>query len=138
MVNLDEKIQVQRDKIKKGGWTKYWSYFVLAALVAIGLAVTVFRDYLLRKRLAKAKTDAAIAKEALIQDEVNDKLEDLDKANKAEQDKINVSQERDRHLQAKHDMLADAYAKNVNIIDSLEEWDDIERQVRWADEDNSK
>lgn len=134
MASLEEKIQTQRDKIKAGGWKKWGAYLALAAFIIMGVTVALFKGYFLRMRLAKAKTEAAIAKEELLQDTVDDSIRDIAldiqnrEANIEDVDK-QLAELRDEEITRKI-MLG----RDKRVITELKDWGDIERRVKWDDE----
>lgn len=137
MANLEQKIQAQKDKIKKGGWKKWGAYLALAAFLLMAVSVTLFKSYFLRKRLAEAKTDAAIAKEELIQDGVDDKIRDLATSNQ----NLNADITKlDKQLDAlkMNDSLSNVkHVKNLGTIYTLKDWDDIDTRVKWDEDDDN-
>jgi len=134
MVNLEQKLQTQRENIAKGGWKKYWAYLVLGALVCLAVAYGLFSKYLLRNQLAEARTERDVAEEKLIQDEVNDQIEDLEKI-KEEAAQLNEEEETKRFRLDRTRQAVNAQHKtDAGVIDSLVDWDDVDEKVEWGND----
>lgn len=134
---LEQKIETQRENIEKGGWKKWVGYLLLGALVAFAVSFTLFKDFFLRKRLAEAKTDAAIAKEELIQDEVDDEIESLERTNEELREDIETRKTKITKLEREQAQLDDEHLESERVIDSFRSFDDVKNRVKWDDDKNN-
>ena len=136
MGKLESSIEKQKEAIKQGGWRKYLGYIVLGALLCLVLAATLLRSFFLRKQLAEAKTEAAIAEEALLQDEVDDLIEDLSEDIESEEEEITRREKRLSSIDAEEVQNGKVFMSYEEALEEIKTWEDIKAKVRWDDKAN--
>ena len=133
---LSDKVQDLRETISKGGWKKWVAYLGLAALLAIGLSVTLLKGYFIRKKLANALTKADILEEELIQREAEDKIDDLEEQVLRDIVSLEEVAKKIAELDKFEADAAEEAANNDKVIAGLKSWDDVAEKVDFNEEDS--
>jgi flagellar biosynthesis/type III secretory pathway M-ring protein FliF/YscJ len=129
---MDDLIKFVEDYKKSNptGWRK-WIFGTIAAIVLLFIAVVFFaREILRQKSIADLKHERDVLQEDARRRAADASLEKLEEKKAEHTRAAEAAQRRAAELARQVEILEAEHKKNLDLIDSLRSWDDVDAHIR--------
>jgi Flp pilus assembly protein TadB len=129
---IGEAVKSLRKKTKGSSiWTKWFWYILAGSIGLLLVAYLVWESLNKSKKVAKALHERDVLLEKRVQEKVNSKIAESEKKKQTHLVKAEMHLQQAQAQEEKAKAAHDRAEGNKKLIDSLEDWDDVQNRIEY-------